>query len=862
MSLWHDDLAGTQDTRRLGIESRASISGTSSTQRRQSALPRAINEDGFFYRALRPQDSQDIICNTLPQSSSPHHNYPPTTPLPPYTNLLPYRRPKAPPVFEAGAVHRTPPKTSVNDAASPAHTLVNCLGRTSSRKSSSNPNAFSPDTIKDSSPDPAHRTFAYIEMAASPRVVLHKTSQFEGLSRQNSQRHIPSEQMEPAPAPIRPSRGKKKGRRFWLIMGTLMVVMFLSAIDLTIISTALPTIVRELPGSEISGTWVTSAFLLTVTAFQPLMGGLADVMGRRNSLLLSIAFFLGGSVICALADNMLVLVVGRGVQGVGGGGIQAIVEIIISDITTLRERGLYMGGMGLVFAISSLVAPILGGVFSRYDWRWIFLINLPIGGLASIFCIPFLKLNTTSMKLKDQIHRMDLFGNMVLLGSVIAILIAVTEGGVEHPWHDHRIWIPLTAGLVGLIAFFLIEFIPNPLAKDPILPQRLFAHPTAAVSFFLTFVHGIIFYGAVYILPVYFQAIKDASPLQSAFDILPSTSPSAPAAVIAGLIMAITGKYKLQMIAWWGFTAVGFGLVCLFDIETPKWQWAFFQLIAGSGVGALFALTLPPIQAVLPVSEIAHATATFAFSRSFGSVWGIAISTAIFTSTVSPKLAAIPGAAQAGLTGQTALGFATELWLLPEAMRTPVREAYAHALNKSFIFFVPLCGVGLIASFFLKDVPLPDFNDSEHGIRDSMQPPPRAQEPKMPDASPHSTRGYSTQESKGASGAFRRAGAPFVLAPTPASPWGDDSSEMLQAHTLEQSEDSRVRPLLMGIPSSLQDIRDHHGRRQWTPDRSKWPAGSLNSVSHLPQAYEGLHSGHRRCGEVRKASLWSAFSGA
>lgn len=320
------------------------------------------------------------------------------------------------------------------------------------------------------------------------------------------------------------------------------------------------------------------------------------------------------------------------------------------------------------------------------------------------------------MALKDKIRRMDIFANLILFGSVVGILIGVTEGGVQHPWSDRRVWAPMVAGIIGLVIFFIVEFVPNRLASDPILPLRLFAHPTAAISFFLTFVHGVIFYGAVYILPVYFQAIKDASPLQSAFDILPSTSPSAPAAVLAGLIMAITGKYKIQMITWWVVMLVGFIFTFFFDVGTAKWQWVCSQLVTGIGVGAIFALTLPPIQACLPFSEIAHATATFAFSRSFGSVWGIAFATAIFTATVSNELQKVPGTAELGLTGQTALGFATELNTLPPELKEPVRHAFAKALRWAFLLFIPLCVVGTIASLFLKDVPLPDFNDSAHGL--------------------------------------------------------------------------------------------------------------------------------------------------
>lgn len=256
------------------------------------------------------------------------------------------------------------PKGAFEAPYSPAHTLI---GSPHFKEQSSPTSSFRIS-------DPKRLSSTLTSGASDPRILTYGDAQYQHHQTWSSLDHSSTlpEESGIAPPPAAPAPSNKKGLRFWLIMSTLMVVMFLSAIDLTIISTALPTIIEELPRSSISGTWVTSSFLLTVTAFQPLMGGLADVLGRRNSLLLSIAFFLGGSVICALSHEMLILVVGRGVQGVGGGGIQAIVEIIISDITTLRERGLYMGAMGLVFAISSLIAPILGGVFSKHDWRWIF----------------------------------------------------------------------------------------------------------------------------------------------------------------------------------------------------------------------------------------------------------------------------------------------------------------------------------------------------------------------------------------------------------------------------------------------------------------------------------------------------------
>lgn len=516
----------------------------------------------------------------------------------------------------------------------------------------------------------------------------------------------------PAETKVKP----KKTKRFWLIFTSLMAVTCLTAVDMTIISTTLPTIVLDLPKSDIPASWVTSAFLLSTTAFQPFFGGLADVVGRRNALVSAVVFFLGGSVFAALSNSMLLLVIGRGIQGVGGGGVQAVAEIIMSDLTTLRERGLYVGLISLVFAVASFIAPVLGGVFSDWNWRWVFWINLPIGAVALAMIIPSMKLRTPEMSFMAKVHRMDLFANFVLLGSVISLLIGITDGGVLHPWSSWRVIGPLIGGGTGLILFFCLELIPNPLARDPVLPRRLFSNRTAATCFFMTFTHGIITYGLIYMLPIYFQSIKGASPLKSAIDMFPATAPGPIAAIIAGVIMALTGKYKIQIAIWWAVLCGGCACIYLLDQDTKVWESVVFQLIGGFGVGALFSLTLPPIQASLPVEELAHATATFAFCRSFGSVWGIAMGTTIFISTVDGKLRQVPGLAEIGLTGSTSLGFATELGKLPLELQQPAKDAFMHALKWAFMAYIPLAGISFLICFLVKDLPLPDFNDSQHGL--------------------------------------------------------------------------------------------------------------------------------------------------
>ncbi|KAJ1033038.1 hypothetical protein NDA16_000317 [Ustilago loliicola] len=505
----------------------------------------------------------------------------------------------------------------------------------------------------------------------------------------------------------------KKTIKFWTLILAFAITVTLTALDMTMISTALPSIVEDLPSSTIAGGWVTSSYLLTVTAFQPLFGGLSCVIRRRWSAVLSVILFVGGSVMCGFAHNILFLVIGRGVQGLGGGGIQAIGEITVSDITTLRERGFFVGIFGLVFAIASFIAPVLRGYFSDHDWRWIFRINIPIGALALLMLIPTMNLPVPSMPLKTKLAKMDIVGNLVLLGSVVSILISVTEGGVTHPWSSMQIWIPMVAGMGGFILFLLIEFLPNPLSTQPVLPLKLFSNRTACSAFLMTFLHGIATYGAIYALPVYFQSIKDERPLRSAVSIFPSTAPTVPFAIVAGIAMAVTGKYKNLTFIGWAFTVLGFGWMTRFTTGTVEWELIVAQIVAGVGIGILFAITLPPIQASLPIEELETATATYAFCRSFGAIWGIAITTSVLTATVSDRLGSIPDVAQLGLTGPTVLGYVERIRDLPDPVKEQVRQMYADGLQKAMYAFMPVVVVGFACCFWIEDLPLPDFMREE-----------------------------------------------------------------------------------------------------------------------------------------------------
>lgn len=476
-----------------------------------------------------------------------------------------------------------------------------------------------------------------------------------------------------------------------------------------------------------------------MTAFQPLWGGVSDAVGRRPALAASLIVFLVGSIPCTIAQDMLTMVVGRGLQGVGGGGMLAVGEVMLSDMTTLAERGYFLGLLSMAFAVAAIAAPLVGGVFATaggLGWRWSFLINFPIGVVALLLVFTANHLRIPQLTWRQKIARCDAPSALILFGATLSLLIGLTRGGVEYEWTDGvNVILPLACGGLGYAIFLAVQWWPykNYLAPRPVMSRVLFfdSGRTAAIAFILTFLHGIMLYGAVQTLIIYFET-RNATPIKAAINVLPANAPSTPAAFVAGIIMAITGRYKGMIIGSEALMLIGFGLFIYLDQDSPTYQWVIFQFIASLGIGAMYTLALPPIQASVPPAFLARATATFAFVRSLGAVWGVSTTLIAFSSQAGTRLAKVPGATEAGITGRTAINSTTVVKTLAEPLQSAVRAALDHGLRISFAVLVPFGFIGLILSIFIRHVPLPDFNSSEFGLEQQQ-----AQQPRSKSKSKH-----------------------------------------------------------------------------------------------------------------------------
>jgi EmrB/QacA subfamily drug resistance transporter len=515
---------------------------------------------------------------------------------------------------------------------------------------------------------------------------------------------------------------KGYGWRFWAIFPGLCIGGLLSALDTTILSTVLPTISQELDSQELY-VWAINGYFVSQTAVQPLYGQVANIFGRRWPMILSVALFALGSGLCGGASSTEMLIAARVIQGLGGGGINVMTEIIVADLVPLRERQQIMGIVFTAFAVGTFIGPVVGGaIVDNTSWRWVFYINLPLCGVTLILMLLFLHVNydrqsTVIAKLK----RVDFAGNAILITSVISILLALTWAGTTHPWKSWRTIVPLLLGFAGMVAFLVYQ--GSRWCLEPTMPLRLFANRTAAITYVLSFLHGIILYWVSLFLPVYFQSILEATPEKSGIDLFASVIPMVPAAIIGGVLITVTGKYKELLVAGFVLMAVGMGLFTMLDDRTNTVRWVVYQVVLALGSGISLIATLPAVLASLPESDVATATATWAFLRSFGSIWGVSIPSAIFNTRftdlvgriASPQLRSV-------LVGGGAYQLATKAFM--ESLDdTPVVKAqvvsvYVDSLKLVWQVGIAFAALGVPLSLLLRSLALRNELNTEYGFEE------------------------------------------------------------------------------------------------------------------------------------------------
>lgn len=414
------------------------------------------------------------------------------------------------------------------------------------------------------------------------------------------------------------------------------------------------------------------------------------------------------------------LIAGRAIQGLGAGGVNVLIEIIVCDILPLRERGKFLAPMFGSIAMGTALGPFFGGLIVQYSsWRWVFYLNLPIGGVATILLFFFLKVEyDRETHLMERLARVDWVSNVVFILSMVSILIALSSAGTQYAWSSFRILLPLILGLLGLALFLTYE--ASPFCVEPTMPLHLFSNRTSLTSFILTFLHSISFISVLYFLPVYFQGVRSATPARSGIDLLPTILFLLPFAILAGAALSAFGRYKPIHYAGFALMITGFGLFSLLNPHSSTATWVIFQGVAAAGGGLVLPVFLPAIQAPLTEADTALATSTWAFIRSFGLIWGATIPSAVFNNRFNTLATRIKDpAVVAILTNGSAYEHATKMFLDsikdPE-VRSQVADVFSDTLKTIWFVSIGFAALGFLMVNFEKEIPLRKDLVTEFGI--------------------------------------------------------------------------------------------------------------------------------------------------
>jgi EmrB/QacA subfamily drug resistance transporter len=493
-------------------------------------------------------------------------------------------------------------------------------------------------------------------------------------------------------------------RTVWLIFGALMASMFLSSLDQTIVGTAMPTIVGELDGVEHQG-WVITAYILAIAVVMPLYGKFGDLWGRRWPFLAAVGLFTLGSMLGAMAPTFEALVAARAVQGLGGGGLMILSQAIIADVVPASERGKYMGPMGALFGISSVIGPLLGGwLTDGPGWRWTFWVNVPVGIVA--FAVAWFALRLPTHRSGRPVDWLGIMFMVLGTSGIVLLTSWKSLGNASYDWSE-----PSLAGLaIGTLLAVALFVVTELRVAEPLIPLRLFKNATFTITTLIGLVLGMGMFSAMAMLPTFLQMSTGAGVTESGWLMLPMMVGVMATAIGSGIAITKTGRYKLFPIVGLAITAAGVVWLTRITGDMSMWVFGAMIFVLGAGMGLVMQTIVLAVQNAVDPHELGTATSSNNFFREIGAAVGTAAFTTLFTSRLTDNFADLAGrlggaaASGGGFDGASLTPAAVQA--LPEPLKSGVIDAFADALAPSFWYLVPLVLVGFVLALFLREVKL------------------------------------------------------------------------------------------------------------------------------------------------------------
>ncbi|KPM45648.1 hypothetical protein AK830_g875 [Neonectria ditissima] len=543
----------------------------------------------------------------------------------------------------------------------------------------------------------------------------------------------------------KPTHTFSRDYRFWMIMLTLFISTLLASLSSTVVITSLPTIVDEL-NIGVDYIWVTNVYFLTrrvpsphyyiylkknppanrarrSACVQPLFGQLCNLFGRRNVMVVIFGLYTLGSGIAGGSNGAAMLIAGRAVQGIGSAGINLASDVIISDLVPLRYRGNYIAILLVISTVGFAAGPFIGGIIvEKTTWRWVFYLNVPLGGLGMIVAYLFLNLQWDRQEsVMAKLRRIDYGGNAILFAASVSVLISLTWAGPLYPWSDARVLVPLFVGLAGLVGFVVYEASGIPI--EPVMPIRLFPNRTSRIVYAQTFLQSLLLMWCYYFMPLYFQGVRLSSPARSGVQMLPVALIAAPGAAASAIMLSRWGKFKWLHMTGFFLLSLGGGMLGLLREDSSDAAWILIQFLPAIGSGFLLNTLLPAFQASTEEADQAIATGTWSFIRTFGMVWGVAVAGTIFNTYAKQYAHLVDDeVARAHLASGDAYASATKAFVLQfeQPVRDQIRHVFMLALRKVFVISVAFAGLGFALAFFEKNIPLRKELSTEYGLEEKV----------------------------------------------------------------------------------------------------------------------------------------------